>query len=903
MSNIALKTVEPVGHDRDPDRISTVLSPLFLFRLAGLPLAALGAIESCNVRTLVERIDGHQATLQALAEPLSAQLHGIINVLAKDDALRTDMRELIELKRAVHNGRAPKRAAALDVARRYLDGAQAAQLDAWAAAAQGQKDSLAGCADALAQDLEASRVAIHGWANRPVFQRALQIANAQLEEKLDRYFARPEAQITHKHRLLDNALFGYFLRACTKTSPFSTFGIVSHGLWSDLPAAAPAHLAQGFGYRTRTRLNAALLARMASSIAKAKIARATVELRLNPTALVNEDRVHFLRLRSRPLSRLMAFGSLTSHGMFSIALTDPLRRMLELLRATPALPFRSLVEALAGNGQSPGEVTSWLMYLLDVGLVESTDTYDAGSYRDLLEHVRRGAAEIGADVLTRFVERADAITGQMDTDDVARRRELLGGIAAAVGDLETEADGLQLKLESSTIFYEDAALDGGRHGLPFAGNAELIGNLKTLQQLQPVFDVNAPLRAALAEYFKKRFGAGGVCTDVPRFSEEFARECAGPFQNVSAEAKTIEYFDASFDTRHSANIRASRVLHSLRNLTLRHLRSLGRAGGTDEMVIDPARLAALRSQMPTRLHGVYSGSLFMQPCAGDARQWVLNKVYGGSGQLMSRLLYLWQDDRDDLATRTLRAYIAANVPPDTVVAELPGNGDSNLNFHPVLVDHVIGGAPRTDGPHERVHIPLAELLIRHDPPTDTLELVSARDGRRVLPVYLGGLVSELLPDVQKMLLLFGVATSVSLPSWDRLFHAREVTAIDAYPRVRVGNVVVLRRMWAIAPALVPRRAPGESDAELYLRTRNWCREHGVPARSYITFTRTDSVEANQRKPMFFDLASIRSLLAFQKELEKHEGVLWLAEPLPDPVPDGARHHCEYIFDLTSITRS
>jgi hypothetical protein len=46
------------------------------------------------------------------------------------------------------------------------------------------------------------------------------------------------------------------------------------------------------------------------------------------------------------------------------------------------------------------------------------------------------------------------------------------------------------------------------------------------------------------------------------------------------------------------------------------------------------------------------------------------------------------------------------------------------------------------------------------------------------------------------------------------------------------------------------------------------------------------------------------VLALQKELEKHEGVLWLAEALPDPAPDGAaggRHHCEYIFDLTSTT--
>jgi hypothetical protein len=889
VSNTALSHADPAGRARQPRRISTQLAPLFLFRLAGLPLAALGAIESPRLRALTDAIDRHEQTLQALSEPLNALLHGVINQVAKDDLLRDDLRELIELKRAVHNRRAPKRAAAVDVARRYLDSEQQQSLGAWADAAWGMKDCVAVCTAALQQDQEQSRLAIHAWSNRPIFKRALQIANPQLEEKLDRYFNHHDGQVTHKQRLLDNSLYGYFLRACTKTSPFSTFGVVSYGLWSDLHPGQPAHLAHDIAYTTRTRLNAALLARMASFISKVKSARAEVELQLNPTCLQKDGRVHFLRLRSRPLSRLMAFGSLTSHGMFSIAVTAQLQQLLALLRDGAALPFPHLQERLGAKvgvtcERDRDQLRSWLGYLMEVGLLESTDTYDVASYDRLIAHVQRGADQIGSDVLSNFVTRAQAITRQMDTDDVAQRRALLGGIAAAVSDLSAQADGLQIKLEASTIFYEDAALADDRHGLSYAENARFIDQLKQLQQLQPIFDTAAPLRAALVEYFKKRYGAGGECRDVPRLSEEFARECAGPFQNVSSEAKTIELFDASFD-KHSENIRASRVLHCLRNLCMRRVRHIGRNNREDEVRIDAAQIDALLGHMPTRLHRSYSGAFFMQPCTPErtAASWVLNKVYGGSGQLMSRLLYLWENERDDLPRRTLRNYIADNVPAGSVIAELPGNGDSNLNFHPDLVDHVIGGTEGAGHQGERRNIPLSDLRIRHDAASDTLQLVSASGAHQILPVYLGGLVSALLPDVHQLLLLFGLSTSIVLPGWNTLFAERAVTGVERYPRLSVGNIVVLRKMWAVAPGLVPRRAAGESDADLYLRMRAW---H----------------QTNQRKPMFFDLTSIRSVLALQKELEKHEGVLWLAEALPDPGLNGAsatRHHCEYVFDLTS----
>lgn len=908
VSNIATYHAKHAGQHRQPDRFSTQLSPLFLFRLAGLPLDAIGAIGSARLCALADAMDRHEATLLAVSAPLDTVLHQVINQVAKDDALRADVRELIELKRAVHNGRAPKRLSALAVASSYLDRTQQATLATWADAACGLRTCVADCDAALVLDLEQSRLAIHAWANRPIFKRALQIANAQLEEKLDRYFARPDQPVTHKLRLLDNSLYGYFLRASSKTSPFSTFGVVSYGMWSDLHPGQPAHLARDIGYTTKTRLNAALLARMASSISKARIANADVDLRLNPTCIVTGERVHFLRMRSRPLSRLTAFGSLNSHGMFSITVDAQLRHVLALLHGGAALPFQQLQEQLgrrvqAGQHHTHQQLRPWLGYLLDVGLLESTDACDGASYDMLLAHVRHGASRVGASVLSDFVASAEHITAQMDTDDVALRRTLLGGIAAAVSDLSAGAGGLQIKLEDSTIFYEDATLACGRYGLPYAGNADFVDQLKQLQQLQPVFDTGAPLRAALVEYFKKRHGLGGACHDVPRFAEEFARECAGPFQNVSSQAKSTELFDASFDVGHSENLRASRVLHCLRNLCMRTLRHLGRDSAAEEVRITPAQLDTLRAQMPTRLHPSYSGSFFIQPCTPDPSPsgWVLNKLYGGSGQLMSRLLYLWEDERDDLATRTLRQYIADNVPPGSVIAELPGNGDSNLNFHPRLVDHVIGGA--------NGNIALSDLTIRHDAASDTLKLVSNRIGQQILPVYLGGLVSALLPDVQKLLLLFGVSTRVALPGWDSLFAGRPATGVQRYPRISVGHIVVLRRMWAIAPQLVPRRAAGETDAALYLRLRAWYRDHDLPARSYITFARSDAMqETNQRKPMFFDFTSIRAVLALQKELEKHDGVLWLAEALPDPVRDtGAtapsRHHCEYIFDLTTTVKA
>lgn len=191
--------------------------------------------------------------------------------------------------------------------------------------------------------------------------------------------------------------------------------------------------------------------------------------------------MHFLRQRSCPLSRLMVSGSLTAHGMFSIALKASLKTMVTLLSAGDPLPCRQLMhDEGAALGKDEAKIKSWLVYLMEVGLLESTVAYDAASHAGLPAHVRSSARQIASQVLSNFVERAESITRQMDTDDVVQRRICLKEISEAVRDRARDAQGLQRKLEASTIFFEDAAMADHRYGLPFAGNGSFIEHLKQL---------------------------------------------------------------------------------------------------------------------------------------------------------------------------------------------------------------------------------------------------------------------------------------------------------------------------------------------------------------------------------------------------------------------------------------
>lgn len=901
-----------------PVRPNSVSSPkfmtdmlaLFLMRTAGLPVQALGAMRSPQVLAQFDAIAHCKASMAGDAQSLQEAIHTIVGTISPDPAHRDAVRTLIALKRDLHNNRPVKDNAKLDGVVAWFSPADQFKLSAWRRAAcelQALEHSLPLLID---QDLEAARRNMYTWCTTPTFRRAYQIANIDLEQQLDRHRDHPYDKLARKQRIYDNSLSGFFRRAASKTSPFSTFGLMSYGTWQlDAPRSARGPAMED-GYKTHSRINAALLVRLASWIDKRRVAAGSLPLSLNPSTVIRQGRVHFSRPRALPLEALTAFGTLTSHVMFSLPLTPATARVLAALdEAGTRTAMQLALAASPGPTDSPELGLALIGRLFDTALLEPAMAYDAADYQSLVQRVASGASELGEPCITDFITLVDELTQRVDTDDIGSRRQVLRQIAEAARGLCEQLPSLQFSLEDSTILYEDGRSRSGVQHLDIGSGSAAIGSLKALQQLQPIFDNSAPLRVALIEYFKTRFGSGGRCRDVGQFAERFSKECAGPFWNGSASAARLNLFEAH--TRNSANVRASMQLRTLRKYCWSSLWRLGRASSLPAVTLPIEIVAKLLARMPTRLHTCYSTSIFAQRSDESSQfKWVINKAYGGSGQLMSRLLYLWTADGDAVPKDLLGEYVARNTPRDAMVAEVTGNEDSNLNLHPSFIRHAITCTGSRGLAPDRATLAVDELEIVHCPETDTLSLMSTATGLKVLPVYVGGLVNQLLPEIQKLLLLFGPAAPVAMPTWEILAAGKKLEPVMQLPRVALGEMVVLRRAWAFAAGVLPQSASADSDAMVIARLLEFKERHQLDPSVYITFR--DPVAAdgagarsNARKPVHVDFCSVRSLLDLQRELNRvTAGTLWVTEALPDPVREGsAPHHTEHIFDLTTVIES
>jgi hypothetical protein len=279
--------------------------------------------------------------------------------------------------------------------------------------------------------------------------------------------------------------------------------------------------------------------------------------------------------------------------------------------------------------------------------------------------------------------------------------------------------------------------------------------------------------------------------------------------------------------------------------------------------------------------------------------------------MMTRFLHLWPAssllNSDDSPAAKIRGYLAEQTPCGAILAEVPGYGDTNLNFHPPVLEYVIAANGETMSHSDcRKVLSMADLYIEHVTSSDRLLLRSRNMSEHICPVFQGGMTPTLLPNIQKLLLLFGPSVSAQLPTWQSVAPSLSLSVPEMreYPRVVCGDLTLLRRTWQINGQYLPTREKSEQDGAFYLRFLRWRSTSTLPERFYATFAPEAREQSDSHKPVYFDLSSLRSLLAFYKSIDGRQMTIWMTEAHPDPSEfsedsSGHSHMCEFVFDLTT----
>ncbi|MEW1871798.1 hypothetical protein AB0420_27430 [Streptomyces caelestis] len=841
--------------------------PQWFLRVNPLRRARLADPE---LRRLLTGLAAAEAELAEAAEACSQELYERIGAVESD----AERRELIALRRAIHNGRAPRKAPADRVA-------QIPSVARWLAV-QAERDRLR---TTITEDYPAAadreRTVLAGLLGDDDLLRSLALVAPEVHQEAERYRTAVEGpgKVNARTRKSERGLIQYVTRSMVRTSPLSRFTAV--GIAEPAPAGDPEAVRPGdvsfTGALAVPGLDRVMLHYVLGGLPTADGADPTdLWIGLPPTSAPDPEsgKLFFLKFSEQGMHRL------------ALPLDGPVADLLDALSMGPRR-FPAVVAHVATRaGCSEGDADRRVRQALQQGVLctfgQPEERAGAADYDELLPAARdTPAGELADRVRAGLPRVAEAPAGERGAV-LAGLRGDLGRFSQAAGrpaHITVEEDYVMPPLKVATSDWHAPLTDLG-----------------PAVELLSVFDWLHDVRVLMTAAFTERFGAGAnvpLAEHAPFVVGEVSRRAAamaavyGPQGSGEPAALTgIGPADGSLERMYLLRRELSEEVHALLTKTAR--------AGEDTLALSAADVAGLTRSLPDRFRRdplIYG--VLLQQAGGKL---VLNDGLPGHGMLYAR--FLEADRRQGgRALPRLAAHLRRFYGHDGArVTEDLGLHRLNVNAHaPVLP----GGLTPEDW---------FTLRLAHDPETDSLRVEDA-DGAplRVLPLGTGhpGLFPPPL-SVASGLAISGRLFN-SLPNswhaatpWD---GERTRTA----PRMAVGDVLIGRRRWYGGAELDAAVAAGPDEHERLLALTAWRARHGVPEEVVIKAAPEDegplSVGAPdvqskrlQQKPQYVDLSSALAVRVLPRMLERRgEGASYLEEALPG-VTDGT-HATEWVLEV------
>lgn len=888
----------------------------FLLRRGGLPFDLVEELGTPELAAWFRRGEQLRQDGDAARETLSRTLERRIIPEATD---RT-RRRAINLRRALRAGRVPDpdSATVRELSEEFPE--LVPDLARITAAAEDVR-AHEGLGDQVAEaEVARVRSVLAAAATDPRLRQGILLQSRDLDGFLAAYGA--SAPTTKRVRRLERSLLNYVYRACAKTSPFSTLGVVGVGRIGTMDESGRSEMTLQTGKRllVDAGLNLGVLGRIIDIVSGSDTLLRDVPLALNSSVEDWETRLRYVR-RTRRAAKSDApvdMGQL-SESVFYLGSEHVTSAVVSILPPGRSLTSPRAAEELARAVQDdlPVEhVLEYLHALLRVGfLVTPVLVVDISSEHPVRDFARR-LSELDCNWAPRTaaaLRRLEELAQGYALADVTGRREIDSRMRGELAVIE-EALGAPGRLTSlDTIVFEDVADPSTETVVSGTWWAEeVMPVLQDYGKLLSVYDPSGPIRLSMAAYFHARYGTTGVVPDVTTFLHEFGQDCFEQLQQAMLghqdfkEDQTLSPLPNWFRLPELDQIDQAklRIRDHLQQLIDQH------GGAAHRVDLDRGWLSRMAEEIPST--GIWERdprSYFVQVAnQGPGSLAVLNKSYCGMGLHVSRFARLVDQGGEmsltDYARDRNRVSDTA-----TVLAELRGGLDTtNLNLHPHLTDYELVCPGEISFRPEREQIPLAALEIRSSP-QDGLYLWSEAHQARVIPVYLGFLMPFALPTMQQALLLFSSA-NMAMPN---LWNGVNFGSGARYPRIQVGPVVLRRESWFVPVEELPEIPAVATAAERYRAWRTWQAEQGLPDELFLQPRSSRSAlggddevpDVLAAKPQYVDLTSEVSLRLFDHNVRQQRGEIELVEMLPgrdELCADGTtgeRYVAEFTIDINA----
>jgi hypothetical protein len=430
---------------------------------------------------------------------------------------------------------------------------------------------------------------------------------------------------------------------------------------------------------------------------------------------------------------------------------------------------------------------------------------------------------------------------------------------------------MQLPGQLRDVVNEQSVIPGVvvEAGLPEWQDA--LDDLALACRMLAVFDYTLPFKLAIAAFLRDRFPDG---TTFDRFYAELLRE--------GHEAMRLHPAAVAFDMTGLTETLSQSPIPEVRQL-VELIAKVRRA------LPDPQRLRELA--LPSWVRPPASVAVYAQH---DGANVIVNAVNSGFGRARSHV-------------RRLLRYLADEpLPVDSVYPETPTYAEFAQTLGTSLNQRELTLPDRLDYP------PPARLTVGVG--ADGLPALFD-NGSVIRPVH-GGLSYERQFPPVLALLIEGFGENPILLRPDQPL-AHDASAGNGQgrvlhaPRLVIGRVVLRRATWVAQPGKLPRRGPGQSDADFLLVVTNWLAEHEMPHRFFVSVLQMRAIAVGSaandrsRKPMFVDVGSPPLMSAFERLASDPASAAVFYEVAPEPDAaiadrDGVPHVTEYVIELNCL---
>lgn len=692
-------------------------------------------------------------------------------------------------------------------------------------------------------------------------QNGLLLSSPVLLEQLPGYVQKEPVSFRQKELRIEFSLLRYLTRICFKTSPFSTFTYTGIMHLAATRAAIPSPVAKTV--KNNLRLNNALFEYLKSILIHHPGVNELLLVKLNKTAVIKADKIHFLV----NFNNIESFQLLPASGLQLLVFNY-------LQDAQESINVKELANYMAYAVEEANytSIKDYLFKLIAAGLLEpdmETSGIDPQWDHKLLKFFTRlESSEPAVFQIIYLFKQLQQYQLAYVNGDTAKRKLILDYAEKIVADvfqkLQTEA-GLPLSKSNAVknqseipavkgifetlnfiphhfsgrqLFYEDCYTTDQEileeHCLKdFTAKADQL-----LNHLLPL-DLLKTEREKMISFFLEHYPAQAQ-VKVIDFYQAYYLHVKKPEKERVAKLGPAVQDPGDWEKKISKKLA----------LLTRHKPNILNLGNDffQESLSTVSPIAATQ----------YSRGLFVQFYKGKLQEdaqnqdcvfGVINTVLPGMGKVSGRFLSLFAAD---ITTDFIK--YNTQLHPEMLKVELNDASSFNANIHPSLLTRELALPGGNKSYPEKQQLPVNELTVSFEKETGALKLSYQQEQVFTYDLCLESFYNR--SNLYQLMAHFNQETKLSLQPFINLVDAcyldREESQhheIESLPRITYENSVILRRRtWRVKTDSIPVQQPGETAYDYFVRINVWRSQHGIPVTLFLFLRKRSFVIQSAAQP-------------------------------------------------------